>query len=64
MDTLILSYDENGSPSASGTRMEGLMRTPCHHIYHEKCLKEWMNKKLECPNCRKILPELDDEESD
>lgn len=33
-----------------------LMKTPCNHKYHDKCLKEWMNIKKECPQCRKALP--------
>lgn len=33
-----------------------LMKTPCNHKYHDKCLKEWMNIKKECPQCRKPLP--------
>ncbi len=32
------------------------MKTPCNHKYHDKCLKEWMNIKKECPQCRKPLP--------
>ncbi|CRG95347.1 RING zinc finger protein, putative [Plasmodium gallinaceum] len=30
--------------------------TPCYHIFHEKCLQQWMNIKLECPTCRGSLP--------
>ncbi|CRG99808.1 E3 ubiquitin-protein ligase, putative [Plasmodium relictum] len=30
--------------------------TPCYHIFHEKCLQQWMNIKLECPTCRGALP--------
>ena len=32
--------------------------TPCDHIFHHKCLKEWLNKNQEnmkCPNCNYIL---------
>ena len=35
------------------------MLTPCKHQYHEKCLREWMDRKLECPFCRTKLPPLD-----
>ena len=24
----------------------------CRHIFHTKCLKPWLEKKLECPMCR------------
>ncbi|KAJ1777598.1 hypothetical protein GGH19_002353 [Coemansia sp. RSA 1807] len=30
--------------------------TPCHHVYHEACLANWMEIKLECPVCRAALP--------
>lgn len=35
-----------------------LMKTPCNHYFHEKCLKEWMDLKLDCPFCRATLPPL------
>jgi len=34
------------------------MLTPCKHQFHEKCLKEWMDLKLECPFCRTKLPAI------
>eukprot|EP00818_Percolomonas_sp_WS_P010408 CAMPEP_0117441696 /NCGR_PEP_ID=MMETSP0759-20121206/3766_1 /TAXON_ID=63605 /ORGANISM="Percolomonas cosmopolitus, Strain WS" /LENGTH=635 /DNA_ID=CAMNT_0005233555 /DNA_START=1264 /DNA_END=3171 /DNA_ORIENTATION=- len=30
--------------------------TPCNHLYHEECLKHWMEVKLECPSCRSTIP--------
>ncbi|KAJ2848173.1 hypothetical protein IWW36_003462 [Coemansia brasiliensis] len=30
--------------------------TPCHHIFHNQCLMQWMEIKLECPICRAPLP--------
>ena len=24
----------------------------CDHIYHEKCIREWLNKSRICPLCR------------
>lgn len=33
-------------------------RTPCGHLYHEECLKSWVQVKLECPSCRQKLPPL------
>ncbi|KAK6587615.1 RING-H2 finger containing membrane associated [Cryptosporidium xiaoi] len=30
--------------------------TPCSHIFHQKCLKKWMDIKLECPTCRRMIP--------
>ncbi|KAJ2814844.1 hypothetical protein IWW50_007011 [Coemansia erecta] len=30
--------------------------TPCRHVYHDACLAQWMEIKLECPICRTPLP--------
>jgi len=27
----------------------------CSHKFHEKCIKEWLEKELTCPNCRQPL---------
>ncbi|KAK1445024.1 hypothetical protein BgAZ_109300 [Babesia gibsoni] len=32
--------------------------TPCNHLFHTHCLKEWTSIKLECPNCRHQLPPI------
>lgn len=29
----------------------------CDHIYHEKCIKEWIEKSRNCPLCRKSVDE-------
>ncbi|PSN66279.1 hypothetical protein BS50DRAFT_554510 [Corynespora cassiicola Philippines] len=34
------------------------MVTPCRHIFHTPCLEGWMRYRLQCPNCREILPPL------
>lgn len=36
-----------------------IMKTPCRHQFHERCLKDWMDIKLECPFCRAPLPPLE-----
>lgn len=33
------------------------MITPCDHIFHSSCLDQWMNQKMQCPTCRRPLPE-------
>lgn len=35
-----------------------VMNTPCNHKFHEECLTQWMEVKLECPTCRAALPPL------
>ena len=27
----------------------------CGHVFHIKCVKNWIKDKQKCPNCRKIL---------
>lgn len=27
-------------------------QTPCYHFYHEKCLREWLNRQYSCPVCK------------
>lgn len=46
--------------SASKKNVEGMMKevmvTPCRHIFHGRCLEDWMVYKLQCPVCRCALP--------
>ncbi len=35
------------------------MITPCNHVFHSKCLELWIDKKLECPFCRRPIPQLE-----
>ncbi|WFC99625.1 hypothetical protein MYAM1_002370 [Malassezia yamatoensis] len=37
-----------------------VMVTPCHHIFHTSCLKQWMSIKHICPSCRLSLPPYED----
>lgn len=39
------------------TSLFEVMCTPCRHVYHTECLRQWMELKLECPSCRAQLPE-------
>ena len=36
-----------------------IMQTPCGHKYHPTCLKKWLEIKLECPSCRKVIPSVE-----
>lgn len=35
------------------------MITPCHHIFHSRCLELWLEQKNECPYCRQKIPPLE-----
>ena len=35
------------------------MVTPCHHIFHSRCLELWLEQKNECPYCRQKIPPLE-----
>eukprot|EP01052_Picozoa_sp_SAG31_P009200 SAG31_NODE_479_length_15133_cov_39.816283_3_plen_273_part_00 len=30
----------------------GLFRLPCDHIFHERCISQWVEHKSDCPVCR------------
>jgi hypothetical protein len=30
--------------------------THCKHLFHNKCLIEWLNNKFTCPTCRSTKP--------
>lgn len=37
---------------------EGVCTTPCEHRFHHGCLERWMDVKMECPTCRRVLPPM------
>ncbi|KAF2746223.1 hypothetical protein M011DRAFT_404594 [Sporormia fimetaria CBS 119925] len=50
----------DGGPGLSGMMLQrrAYMVTPCRHIFHTPCLEGWMRYRLQCPNCREVLPPL------
>lgn len=39
------------------TRPLARMVAPCSHCFHTPCLQRWMEVKMECPTCRRALPQ-------
>jgi len=35
---------------------KSIMRTPCNHLFHNRCLEKWLEVKNECPYCRREIP--------
>ena len=37
------------------------MKLNCDHLFHEKCIKDWIRENNSCPICREKFPEKEDE---
>ena len=35
--------------------MKSAKITPCNHLYHEMCLRKWLNTKTDCPICNEKI---------
>jgi E3 ubiquitin-protein ligase RNF139 len=35
--------------------MKSAKITPCNHLYHEMCLRKWLNTKTDCPLCKETI---------
>jgi len=51
-----LKYDELKKSYLAKEELLDVVKTPCLHYFHKKCLEAWMRKRDECPNCRMLLP--------
>lgn len=52
----VLSSPAKKSFKQQEKMMQAAMITPCHHIFHTRCMEDWMVHKLQCPVCRSPLP--------
>ena len=58
LKTKIIKFIEKWKNSQ--TNRGNYMLTPCHHLFHTKCLESWLNVKNQCPCCRQKIPPLED----
>lgn len=60
MSTLLIPVLAGEGPGKDRAAYDAMLKesmvTPCHHIFHTKCLEDWMVHKLQCPVCRCALP--------
>ena len=40
----------------SETELTNFVRTPCEHVGHEVCLRQWIDIRRTCPHCRFAFP--------
>ena len=57
LKTKIIKFIEKWKNSQ--TNRGNYMLTPCHHLFHTKCLESWLNVKNQCPCCRQKIPPLE-----
>ena len=40
------------TPAAAETEAEPVCKVLCGHLFHRRCITEWLKHDLRCPNCR------------
>ena len=53
-----ICLEEFDQPGEGYQLLNRVMRAPCDHIFHERCLQEWLQVKLQCPICRVEMPPI------
>ncbi len=53
---IIKDANNKNKKSCFKKRQNLILTTPCNHLFHSKCLKQWYIQKNECPICKKALP--------
>lgn len=47
--------EDTSCPICFDNNTVNLVSTPCNHIYHSKCIEEWLKSHNTCPLCRKQI---------
>lgn len=45
-------------------RMESARKLPCGHLFHNSCLRSWLEQDTSCPTCRTSLKNRNDDEEE
>ena len=56
-DRCIVCLEEFGGPTLDDD--EKIVRTPCSHLFHRKCIVEWFSSSHLCPLCRYAMPKVE-----
>ncbi|KAL4464619.1 hypothetical protein ABPG74_011180 [Tetrahymena malaccensis] len=51
-----INLDQKPSYNTQLIKKKKIYKTPCNHMFHIECLHQWIEVKLECPQCRQSLP--------
>jgi transmembrane E3 ubiquitin-protein ligase len=51
-------HRERGAEEHESDAEQRYAIAPCEHLFHAACLEKWMERKMECPTCRRPLPDL------
>lgn len=58
----VMAAIEDECPVCHEPLINDLFTTQCEHTFHLGCLKPWVQKHLNCPICRAIVPALSQEQ--
>ena len=42
----------DGAGGGDGAKSEAVVKVACGHLFHRRCVEEWLKHDLRCPNCR------------
>ncbi|CAL4082637.1 unnamed protein product [Meganyctiphanes norvegica] len=59
LEAMELAAKELAAADHCSVCLEALVKIPtvslkCEHVFHERCIRNWLKRQSNCPNCRKI----------